>query len=51
LFDLRRGLKASESPWSRGNTYFLRKRWDFFVRNLKGAEPPAGYKIEEPPVA
>lgn len=50
LFDLRRGLKAFESPWARGNTYFLRKRWDFFVRNLVGAEPPAGYKIGEPPL-
>ncbi len=49
LFDLRRGLKAFESPWARGNTYFLRKRWDYFVRNLMGGEPPAGYKIAEPP--
>ncbi len=48
LFDLRRGLKAFEGPYARPNTYFTRKRWDFFVRNLLGAEPPAGYKIQEP---
>ncbi len=51
MFDLRRGLKAFESPWARGNTYFIRKRWDFFVRNLIGVEPPEGYKIKEPPEA
>ena len=51
MFDLRRGLKAFESPWARGNTYFLRKRWDFFVRDLMGAEPVQGYKIQDPPGA
>jgi len=45
IFDLRRGLAAYESPWARGHTYFTRKRWDFFVRNLLGAEPPEGYAI------
>ena len=25
--------------------YNLRKTWDFFVRHLMGAEPPAGYRI------
>ena len=27
--------------------YFLlmRRRWDYFVRHLMGAEPPAGYQI------
>jgi hypothetical protein len=29
--------------------YFVRKRWDYFVRHLLGAEPPAGYRIEPPP--
>ncbi|HUY99677.1 MAG TPA: hypothetical protein VMU89_04965 [Thermomicrobiaceae bacterium] len=24
-----------------GNPYFVRKRWDYFVRHLLGAEPPA----------
>ena len=25
--------------------YFIRKRWDFFVQHLLGAQPPAGYRI------
>jgi dipeptidyl aminopeptidase/acylaminoacyl peptidase len=28
--------------------YLVRKRWDFFVRHLLGAEPPAGYEIKRP---
>jgi len=48
IFDLRRGLKAYESSWARGHSYFTRKRWDYFVRNLRGAEPPAGYRITPP---
>lgn len=28
-----------------GDPYFVRKRWDYFVRHLLGAEPPAGYRI------
>jgi dipeptidyl-peptidase 4 len=27
--------------------YFVRKRWDYFVRHLLGTEPPAGYRIEQ----
>lgn len=26
--------------------YFIRKRWDWFVKNLAGEEPPKEYKIE-----
>ena len=25
--------------------YMMRRRWDYFVRHLLGAEPPAGYEI------
>jgi dipeptidyl aminopeptidase/acylaminoacyl peptidase len=25
--------------------YMMRRRWDYFVRNLLGAEPPVGYEI------
>jgi len=25
--------------------YMVRRRWDYFVRNLMGAEPPAGYEL------
>jgi dipeptidyl aminopeptidase/acylaminoacyl peptidase len=28
--------------------YFIRRRWDFFVKNLLGVEPPKNYKIAEP---
>lgn len=30
------------------NPYFVRRRWDYFVRHLLGAEPPAGYGIKAP---
>jgi len=25
--------------------YFVRRRWDYFVRHLLGVDPPAGYAI------
>jgi dipeptidyl-peptidase-4 len=28
--------------------YFIRRKWDYFVRNLLDAEPPAGYEITLP---
>jgi len=28
--------------------YMVRRRWDYFVRNLLGAEPPAGYELRPP---
>jgi dipeptidyl aminopeptidase/acylaminoacyl peptidase len=28
-----------------GGSYFIRRRWDFFVRNLLGVEPPADYQM------
>jgi len=28
--------------------YMVRRRWDYFVRNLMGAEPPAGYELHPP---
>lgn len=31
--------------------YVYRRRWDFLVRHLRGAEPPAGYRISEPTVS
>ena len=30
------------------NNYVIRRRWDFFVRHLLGAEPPAEYQIGRP---
>ena len=29
------------------NPYFVRKRWDYFVRHLLGQEPPAGFRVPE----
>lgn len=28
--------------------YYIRKRWDYFVRHLMGAEPPSGYEVQGP---
>jgi dipeptidyl aminopeptidase/acylaminoacyl peptidase len=32
------------------NNYMMRRRWDYFVRNLLGAEPPKEYQIGRPRV-
>jgi dipeptidyl aminopeptidase/acylaminoacyl peptidase len=32
------------------NNYMTRRRWDYFVRHLLGAEPPKEYTIGRPPV-
>jgi dipeptidyl aminopeptidase/acylaminoacyl peptidase len=32
------------------NNYVMRRRWDYFVKNLQGAEPPKEYQIGRPPV-
>jgi dipeptidyl aminopeptidase/acylaminoacyl peptidase len=29
--------------------YMIRRRWDYFVRNLLGAEPPQGYELRATP--
>ena len=29
--------------------YMIRRRWDYFVRNLLGAEPPKDYELHAPP--
>ncbi len=31
-----------------GDPYVIRRRWDYFVRYLMGAEPPQGYEIKPP---
>jgi hypothetical protein len=30
------------------SSYMMRKRWDYFVKNLLGAEPPKEYQIGAP---
>ena len=32
------------------NNYMMRRRWDYFVRHLQGAEPPKEYQIGRPPI-
>jgi dipeptidyl aminopeptidase/acylaminoacyl peptidase len=34
-----------------GHPYFVRRRWDYFVKHLLGVDPPAGYRLGEPPRA
>lgn len=41
VIDVSGGTPRVVSP----DAYFLRKRWDYFVRHLLGVEPPAGYEI------
>ncbi|HEU4632171.1 MAG TPA: S9 family peptidase, partial [Gemmatimonadaceae bacterium] len=37
--------------YGQASAYMMRRRWDYFVRNLLGAEPPKEYRIgERPPV-
>jgi hypothetical protein len=31
------------------SAYMMRRRWDYFVKNLMGAEPPKEYEIKGPP--
>jgi hypothetical protein len=31
------------------SSYMMRRRWDYFVRYLLGAEPPKEYEIKSPP--
>jgi dipeptidyl aminopeptidase/acylaminoacyl peptidase len=32
-----------------GDPYFVRRRWDYFVRHLQGVEPPSGFRITPEP--
>jgi dipeptidyl aminopeptidase/acylaminoacyl peptidase len=43
-FDLIMFPNAGHGFGAAGN-YMMRRRWDFFVRHLLGAEPPEGYQI------
>jgi dipeptidyl aminopeptidase/acylaminoacyl peptidase len=45
--DLGRG-GHDERGTTANNLYFLRRRWDYFVRHLLGVEPPEAYRIQEP---
>lgn len=44
LADPRTGAAGAQ----RMDTYFIRRRWDYFVRHLLGATPPRAYSIHAP---
>jgi dipeptidyl aminopeptidase/acylaminoacyl peptidase len=48
-FDLLMFPHASHG-YGADNNYMMRRRWDYFVRHLMGAEPPKEYQIGRPPV-
>jgi hypothetical protein len=35
--------------YGQDGNYMMRRRWDFFVRNLLGGTPPANYEIPATP--
>jgi dipeptidyl aminopeptidase/acylaminoacyl peptidase len=45
-------LPNARHGYGRDGLYMMRRRWDYFVRNLLGAEPPREYEIgkQNPPV-
>ncbi len=36
--------------YGRDGLYMMRRRWDYFVQHLLGAEPPKGYQIGRQPL-
>jgi dipeptidyl aminopeptidase/acylaminoacyl peptidase len=44
-FDL---IIAPDRAHGLNEPYFIRRRWDYFVRHLMGAEPPKEYEIKRP---
>ncbi len=44
-FDL---IIAPDRAHGLNEPYFIRRRWDYFVRHLLGAEPPREYEITRP---
>ena len=48
FIDFREGREVYEARL-RVNPYFIRRRWDFFVQHLLGAQPPEDYVIGAPP--
>ena len=43
-------LPHARHGYGADNNYVMRRRWDYFIRNLQGAEPPKEYQIGRPPV-
>jgi dipeptidyl-peptidase 4 len=50
LMDLREGREGldrfMQDEERRGNGYFTRRRWDYFVEHLLGAEPVHGFAVQ-----
>ncbi len=42
-------IMPGENHGAGGSRYFQRRRWDFFVKNLLGVEPPKNYSFASPP--
>ena len=36
----------SQHGYGQFSTYMMRRRWDYFVKNLLGAEPPKEYQLK-----
>ena len=43
-------LPNARHGYGADNNYVMRRRWDYFVKNLQGAEPPKEYQIGRPPI-
>jgi len=35
--------------YGQASPYMMRRRWDYFVKNLLGAEPPKNYELKATP--
>jgi dipeptidyl-peptidase 4 len=43
-------LPHARHGYGQDNNYIMRRRWDYFVKNLQGVEPPKEYQIGRPQV-
>jgi dipeptidyl-peptidase 4 len=43
-------LPHAKHGYGADNNYVMRRRWDYFVKNLQGAEPPKEYQIGKPQI-
>ncbi|MGZ8471659.1 MAG: prolyl oligopeptidase family serine peptidase, partial [Gemmatirosa sp.] len=43
-------LPHARHGYGADNSYVMRRRWDYFVRHLQGAEPPKEYPLGAPPI-
>jgi len=43
-------LPHARHGYGQDSNYIMRRRWDYFVKNLQGAEPPKEYQVGRPAV-